>query len=222
MKQFAATILLLIALGQWTAAQSFFGIKSAYTISTVHFSPTTKTKSLFSNGLDWGVTFRHFSEKYLGIQAELYVTKRGYRKAIDREQLGDTMLKRVSTYLELPLFFQVRINLQVITLYVNAGPYVSYMLSAREGDNSTGTYRMSSVSLSPLRDNRFDYGLIGGFGITRSLLHGTIFAEGRIGYGFGNLYNRDYEGMPSQSHPSVISITLGYLYRFGDNKITDK
>lgn len=197
-------------------SQTYIGVKGGYTMSDISFVPVQKTRMLFADGFDYGLVFKHFNLTYFGFQAELYMVNRGYRQPIDIAELGDTLYKRVNTYIELPIFMQVRFNLKLFTIHLNAGPYIAYLIQAREGNNSSGNYQMNNIPINILRDNRIDYGLIGGIGISRDFRWGTLFAEGRVGYGYGDMQKHTYPNMPKQSKAVFQSINIGYLYHFGN------
>lgn len=183
-------------------------------MSDISFKPVVNTRFLFAHSFDIGLVFKHYNLTYIGFQAEAYIVNRGYRQPIDLAELGDTLYKRVNTYLEIPMFMQVRYNLKIFTIHANVGPYIAYLLKAREGDNSTEKFVMQNINLNILRDNRIDYGLLGGIGISTNFKWGSIYAEGRIGYGFGDLFKHTYSGMPKESKAIFQGVNMGYLYRF--------
>lgn len=195
--------------------QAYIGVKGGYTMSDIAFTPVQNTRMLFADGLDYGLVFKYFNLNYFGFHAELYKVNRGYRQPIDMAELGDTLYKRVNTYIELPIFMQVRFNLKLFTIHLNAGPYIAYLIQAREGNNSSGDYQMNKISINILRDNRIDYGLVGGIGFSRDFKWGTLYAEGRIGYGYGDMQKHTYQGMPKQSKAVFQSVNIGYMYHIG-------
>ncbi|MEW5845588.1 MAG: porin family protein [Bacteroidota bacterium] len=213
MRRFIPILFSFLALAGF--GQTYVGIKGGYTVSDVAFSPVQNTSMLFADGLDYGVVFKYFNLKYFGFQAELYKVNRGYRKPIDIAELGDTLYKRVNSYVELPIMMQLRFNLKLLTLHFNAGPYIAYLTEVREGDNSSGDYQLSKMSINILRDNRIDYGLIGGVGLSRDFKWGTLYAEGRVGYGYGDIQKHTYPTMPKQSKAVFQSVNFGYMFHFG-------
>ncbi|QKG78738.1 porin family protein [Tenuifilum thalassicum] len=198
-------------------AQTYFGVKGGYTMSDISFNPVQNTRMLFADGFDYGLVFKYYNLKYFGFQAELYRVNRGYRQPIDIAELGDTLYKRVNSYIELPIFMQVCFQLKRTSILVNAGPYIAYMIKASEGNNSSGQYVMKNIDINILRDNRIDFGLIGGVGVSYDFNWGTLYADGRIGFGFGDMQNHTYGGMPKQSKARFQSINIGYLFRFGNS-----
>lgn len=198
------------------SAQTYAGLKGGYTMSNISFTPVEDTKMLFGNGFDLGLSIKHYNAKYVGFQAELYSTKRGFRKPTD--ETNNFSYRRINTYIELPMFIQFRLNLKFAYIHVNAGPYIAYLLSAEEGDNTSGSFKMEKIEFNVLRDNRFDYGLMGGLGLSYDFRWGTIQADARVSYGFADLYDHSYKGMPSQSISVTQNVTVAYFYRFGDKK----
>lgn len=208
---------LLILLFVLTACNSFgqmyIGIKGGYTMSDVKFSPFQSTKKLFGEGYDMGLMFKYFDAEYVGFQAELHLTSRGYRSSIN-DTLG-IMQKRVNQYIELPMFIQFRLNLSVAYLHINLGPYFAYLLKAKEGNNQTGKYELNDYNLHLLRDNRFDYGIAAGVGLSHDFKWGSLQVEGRYSYGLGDLFDVNYTDNPSQSPAMFQSVIVSYCYILG-------
>lgn len=207
-------ILILFMLAtKTTFGQIYIGIKGAYTMSDVRLTPKIKTKMLFGAGYDYGIIFKHFDTKYVGLQAELHATNRGYRTLLDDSLKVE--YKRINTYIEFPSFMQFRVNFGSVFLHINIGPYFSYLIQAQEGDNHTGTLALKEYKLNTLRDNRFDYGIAAGVGLSYDFKWGTIQAEGRYSYGLGDLFDVNYANNPSQSPAMFQSVIVSYCYRFG-------
>lgn len=210
-------IIILLSFVSPIYGQTYAGAKLGYTMSKIDFEPVVKDqKMLFGGGVDFGFTFKQYNAKYVGFQAEFYTTSRGYRVPIDNA--NNATFKRINTYIELPIFIQFRLNLKVAYLHVNAGPYISYLISAKEGDNTSGSYKLDNVDFNVLRDNRFDYGLMGGAGLSYDFKWGTIQAEARISYGYADLYDHTYTDMPKESKSVTQQVNIGYFYRFGNLK----
>ncbi len=211
----AKSLILLFMIFPWVSfSQTFFGIKTGYTISTVSFNPDNKSVLLPGQQLELGLVVKYFDAKYVGFQGEIYMTNRGY-KAPYKETWN---IKRVNNYIELPIFIQFNLDLSFVKLHVQAGPYASYLISAKEGYDSTGVWKMKDVKFNILRDNRFDYGLLGGIGLSHEFGRSVIQAEVRIGYGFADLYDYTYPNMPKESKAIVQSVNLCYLYNLSKKK----
>lgn len=192
-------------------SQTYFGFKSGYSlISKVNFLPDIKPTGLIGQSLDMGLVIKNFDNKWVGFQGEIYKTQRGYNAPFKETN----SFRRINNYIELPIFFQLQIDLRWIYLHANAGCFAAYLLSAKEGVDTSGTMVMNSVQFNILKDNRFDYGLIGGAGISHEFRWGVIQIEARVLYGYADLYNYKYTGMPEQSKAVAQNISFSYLYNF--------
>lgn len=207
MKKFL--FIIVIAIPGFCFGQTYLGLKSGYSlISTVNFLPDIKPTGLIGNSVDYGVVIKNFDNKWVGFQGEIYKTQRGYNVPVNETN----NFRRVNNYLELPIFFQLQINLKWLYLHANVGCFASYLLSAKEGADTTGTLVMNDVKFNVLRDNRFDYGLIGGAGISHEFKWGVLQIEARILYGYADLFNYKYADMPKESKAVAQNITFSYLY----------
>lgn len=189
-------------------AQTYVGIRGGYNVSTVFFTPTQYQEALAGAGVDVGLALKTYQNKYVGFQGELNLIQRGYTKPYQEVD----MYKRVNTYLEVPIFFQIQLPIKRVAIFANAGCYGAFLLSAKEGNNSTGKFEMTEYKLNSLYDKRFDYGLAGGLGLAYEFSFGVFQADYRINFGLANLYNSTWEGMPNHSRSFTQSVNLSYLF----------
>jgi len=190
-------------------AQTYVGLKTGYTLlSTVSFKPDIDASILTGKSLDYGLVVKHFDDKWFGFQGEIFLTQRGYNAPFNETN----KFQRINNYIELPIFFQIRLNIKNVHLHGNAGCYAAYLTSAQEGVDTTGTLVLKKVHFNILRDNRFDYGLTGGVGISYEFKFGVFQVEARVLYGYSDLYKYDYPNMPQQSKAVVQNISFSYMY----------
>jgi len=218
MKRLVILFFILIPFISWS--QTYFGVKVGYSpISTISFKPNLKQTAFYGEKLDFGLVMKYYDNKWVGFQGELNLTQRGYNKPFN----DSCKLRQVSNYVELPIIFQLHLNLTG-GLYVHAGAgcYAAYMLSAKQGVDTTGSFVMKNYSPNILRDSRFDYGLIGGGGISYEFNWGVIQLEVRVQYGFADLYKYNYTDAPQQSKAVVQNINISYLYNFDKLKKNKK
>jgi hypothetical protein len=201
-------LLFLLTISVASFSQLHVGLRGGYSISSVDFIPDYKQRPVYERLFDAGLVFKYFDLQYFGFQGEVNLTQRGYRLPLGDEK----HYKRISTYAEIPLFMQVRAKHNNIFIHFNAGVTASYMLRSVEGDNLTGSYQMSTYETNILRDNRFDYGLMGGLGVGYDFSWGTIQVEARFHYGLGDLYYYKFEDNPTRSPARVQNISFTYLY----------
>ena len=192
--------------------QLYIGATSGYGISSIEFTPTMKESSLFDGGIDVGLTVKYFDLQYFGFKGDLIYTRRGYRKPID-ESIN---YKRINTYLDLPMFMQIRITKSNFFLHLNLGCYGSLLLSSVDGNNESGSYLMQPYKLNILRDNRFDYGLSGTLGFGYESPIGVFQIDFKYSYGLADLYLYNYPASPSRSPSRIQGISLSYLVNLSE------
>lgn len=192
-------------------SQTYVGVKSDYSLlSNISFLPDIKSTIYTGKALDYGLVVKHYDNKWVGFQGEFYFTQRGYNAPYKETNT----FRRINSYVELPIFLQGHIRIKGLYLHANAGCYAAYLLSAKEGVDTTGNMVLSKVHFNILRDNRFDYGLIGGIGLSYEFKWGVVQVEARILYGYADLFKYDYEYeiMPQQSKSIAQNISFCYMY----------
>jgi hypothetical protein len=216
MKRFLLIGLIFIPTFCW--AQMYVGFRAGYSpLTKISFKPDYKATNFPADRPDFGIIFKYYNDKYAGFQGEINFAQRGYNKP-----LGDTaQLRHISNYVELPIFFQLHLNISGLYVHAGAGCYAAYLLSSREGTDTTGTMILKDYPLNILRDKRFDYGLIGGGGLSYEFFWGVIQVEARVMYGYGDLYKYTYAGMPQQSKAVIQNFSFSYMYnisKLGKNR----
>lgn len=194
--------------------QLLLGARGGYNISSVSFINDIDQRPIYNGLADAGLVVKYYDLTYFGFQGEMNFTQRGYRAPIDDQ----FFMKRVNSYLELPIYMQVRFKQKNFFVHLNAGFYLSFLLSAKEGTNENGEFEMMSYEFNILRDHRVDYGLPGGVGIGYDFNWGTIQLEVKYVYGLGDLFKYNYEGNPSRSPAWVQNISLSYMYNLSKKR----
>lgn len=205
------------------------GAKVGYGSGSVRLYPKQETGSvwgLYSGGVSWKY---YSSEKYVGgVQVDFEFMQRGYKHETPYEGLPDdttTTFHRKVNSLQLPLIWQPHVYLfnRSTRVFLNLGLVFSYNInsdyqwkSGIEGLIEKGTYNMLLV-----RDNRWGYGLCGGFGMSFIMDRFEIITEGRYYYGYSDLLkNRNkYQFNPLRSPLDNISISVGMYYRLSSQGI---
>ncbi len=212
MRRYILIALLIFPVFCWS--QVYVGIRTGYSpLSTIAFKPNLKATIFTGKQLDYGLVLKYFDNKWIGVQGELNYTQRGYNRPF-RSTNDTAQLRQVNNYIELPMFLQIHINLAGVYLHVNAGCYAAYLLSSKQGVDTSGLMVLKHYQFNILRDNRFDYGLIGGAGLSHEFSWGVIQVEARISYGYADLYKYTYSGMPEQSKAIVQNVSISYMYNF--------
>lgn len=212
MRRYIIIVLIVFPVFCWS--QVYVGIKTGYSpLSMISFKPDVKAVIFTGERLDYGLVLKYYDNKWIGFQGEFNVTQRGYNRPY-RSTSDTSQLRRVNNYVELPIFLQLHINLAGVYLHVNAGCYAAYMISAKQGVDTSGSMILTNYQFNILRDNRFDYGLVGGAGIGHEFRWGVIQVEARFSYGYADLYKYTYTGMPEESKAIVQNVSLSYMYNF--------
>lgn len=205
--------------------QHYVGAKVGYGSGSVRLFPQQETGmiwGMYSGGLSW----KYYStEKYVGgVQVDLEFMQKGYKHLKPYAPMPEdttTMYYRYVNSVQLPLIWQPHVYLfnRSLRVFLNLGLVFSYNIdshykwtSDQEGLIEEGTYDMILV-----RDNRWGYGLCGGFGMSVLMNRFEIMAEGRYYYGYSDiLKNRNkYADNPLRSPLDNINISIGMYYRLG-------
>jgi hypothetical protein len=129
--------------------------------------------------------------------------------------------KLTMKYLEMPLFLKYNIiNGKTGKVYLQFGGYGGYWLAA-ELENNTNQeiikeqYPFDNDISDGFKDNRLDYGLLGGIGVNIKLGSGHLFIQSRYQYGLSDIAK--FSTIPNDYTPSLhrnVSATIGYSFFF--------
>ena len=143
---------ILIAQDRLDHPEIYLGANVGVTESMVAFKPTVSQGYLL--GYNGGIVFRYIAEKNVGMQAELNYSQRGWT-----EKSGK--YTRQLNYIELPFMTHIYIG-KKNRVFLNIGPKISYLISAKELVNDTIT--STATQHKTFVQNPFDYGLCAGLG----------------------------------------------------------
>jgi hypothetical protein len=193
------------------------GVGFGPTFSSVDFQPRVST----SNKMQYhgGVAVRYFSEKNLGVIAELNYSQQGWEQSFrdDPEFAHSHQLN----YLELPIVTHIYFGNKVRFIF-NMGPKVSFLISDSEKMNQALAGYLSSGNISAtmvthqyyrLADKKIDYGLVAGMGLEFKTGAGSFALEGRYTFGLGDIYNSKRSDVFSRAANRVISAKLTYYVK---------
>lgn len=195
------------------------GVNGGVNLSSVSFSPAIKQGKLI--GPSFGVTARYISEKYFsmicGIQAEINYSQRGWKEVYDDES-GDSY-QRTMNYVEVPLLAHLAFGKDQghgARFVLNLGPQVGFLLNESEqksegfDPNNRPTY--TQAQYGKMADKKFDYGIVGGFGVEIRTGIGNFIAEGRYYFGLSDFYNSTKKDDFSRSAHSYLGARITYLF----------
>jgi hypothetical protein len=183
--------------------EHYFGIRGGYGISSIGFNPDQGDNESVS-GMDLGVVYKLYAEKLMGTQIELNWVQKGY-KLVDTIYTGKAI--------ELPLMAQVSLRFGGFKVFANGGIFGTYMISQDvEKPDESGVMHTTSYSFTD-RDNRFEYGLLGGGGLAFQLKKFEIQLEARYQYSLGYMMKPRYkQGQTIFSHRSHLTFSVSLFY----------
>lgn len=206
-------------------AQHYIGAKVGYGSGSVRIFPPQETGMLwgmYSGGVSW----KYYSkEKYVGgVQVDLEFMQKGYKQDMPYAPMPEdttTTYHRFVNSVQMPLIWQPHVYLfnRSLRVFLNLGLVFSYNIDSRyEWTSQTdGLIEKGTHDMILVRDNRWGYGLCGGFGMSVLIKRFEIMAEGRYYYGYSDvLKNRNkYADNPLRSPLDNINVSIGMYYRLG-------
>lgn len=195
-------------------------------------SMTINEDYTYNIGPTFGLTGSYGLTKNLSLVAELnYTTQGGKRNGMQAITAGTTTRyadfdnKTILNYLELPVMARYTMGDQ-FKYYVNAGPYIGYLLTATQKASGTSklyTDKDGNVSeSSTVYDFKTDadvksdfkdinFGLQGGIGAGYTFGKHGIWVDGRYIWGIPNI--RENTAVNGENSTGSIGATIGYTYR---------
>lgn len=203
--------------------EHYFGVKGAYGMSSIRFQPFRGDRESVS-GMDFGIAYKLYAEKYMGTQIELNRVQRGYKlttvttitdATTGAEEEETTITTSSGNAIELPMMAQGNLRFGGFRILVNAGVFGSYMLSQEQ---EVEVHNDSGISVSRTdgfsdRDRRFEYGILGGGGFAFQLKKVELQVEARyqysLGYAIKPRFQDEAVSFVNRSH-LAFSVTLFY------------
>jgi len=194
-----AAIMLLTSLSPKSFSQtSKFGISLNSLTTNFNYGKSNSTLQSYKKnyrGLQAGFSYQVGISSAFSIVPEIYFARKGgILKGDNPLTIGKSTVKLYS--IEMPLLARVHYN----KLYLNAGPYIGYMLNGRIKNEESGTVPGKSTKLTfgnSVSDfKRWDFGVLAGAGYNFTIKKKILTLDARYGYGLINIskdvqrYNR--------------------------------
>lgn len=221
MRQVISAIFLLLALTLQAQDNDFkpelyIGAGAGVVYTTVDFQPKVLEESVM--GYKAGISAKYITEKHLGMALELNYTQRGWAETDETDP--SLTFSRTLNYLEMPIMTHIYFG-RKIRYIINLGPQVSYLLGSSSDMSSTLS---DLVAQQPQEgpnpfvrfldaDNKFDYGLVGGMGMSFNSGIGTFDLEGRYYYGLADVFSNRREDFYSRSASRIFEAKLTYFIK---------
>lgn len=221
------------------AAQHYIGFKGGYGGAQGRFYPKYNS-SLIWDKYTGGIAWKYYSEQQIvgGVAAEIEYQTRGYK--IFDGPVSDTTnysaRTRIVNTITVPLIWQPHLYFfnRKLRIFINAGVTFSYNLGIGDkvslfthsvndlGEVTTST-TTTDYKFITARDNRWNYGICGGFGMGVLFGRFEIFAEARYYYGMSDIIRNKTKYTFQQdflrSELDNLFVTVGVFFRLGKGGI---
>lgn len=186
----------------------YVGVNYGYGISGVNFQPDQKQTS-YPGSFSTGLSFKYQNEKHFAFQAELNYTHRGYKKP----EIGDSVYTRTYNSVMLPMMGQYTATYKRVSVVMNLGFYASYLLDSKDQIKTKGVAYKNDYEFFLKRDHRYEFGVLGGGGLSLNLNPFMLQVETRYYYGLTNLYDPDYtKNRPYGSRQFQLQFSAALFY----------
>lgn len=179
--------------------ESWVGVQGGATGSMVWFLPSVNQTYLL--GYHGGISFRHISEKHLGLHVELNLTQRGFK------ELNGQFSRRFD-YVELPFLSHIYFG-RTVQFFFQVGPKLGYLLNDQVVINHTGDTTAPQRTL-PVT-NKFDYGFSAGLGMSIPIAKQLVQLYTRANFSANNLFPATINDPFSQSNSINLSLSLSWM-----------
>jgi hypothetical protein len=178
-----------------------FGIKGGYSLSKFTTAPVG---GIFSNiPSSVGGIFFSLGLGPLAIQPEVLYVRMGGKIEI----LEDSLEERLD-YIQVPVLLKLNvIPVGPIRPFIYAGGYGAYLLKANEVTLMDGVTDESVVTEDY---QKYDYGVVGGAGLTFKLPGISISIEGRYNYGLKNILADPSAGEAVKNRSLMALVGIGF------------
>lgn len=195
----------------------YFGVQAGVNAAAMDFYPavplmTPITQAVTLSPLG-GFVFRYSGQKCCAVQVELNYMQRGWAEKGTETSSGTAVayVRRLH-YIEMPVLMHIYFGKKVARGFINLGPQIGYCIA---DDKGTGTRQTVREQQYAAIDNRFDWGVTGGLGMSfRTMNAGSYMVEARFGYSFGTIFSSDLTDYFQSSRPMNLSIHVGWLWEF--------
>lgn len=231
---------------QFSTAQHYIGAKAGYGGAMGRlFSIYGKTESaMVWNKYTAGVMWKYYSAQPVvgGVSVELEYQQRGYRifdggdiyrPAVISDTTSYRSRTRTVNSITLPLIWQPHLYFanRHVRVFLNAGFTVTYntgigeeLTSERWENGVMISSETTPYKMQVSRDNRWNYGFLGGFGVGVLTGRAEIFAEARYYYGMCDILRTSTkytfnEESGIRSELDNLFVTVGVFFRLGKGGI---
>ncbi|MFC5409844.1 porin family protein [Larkinella bovis] len=161
-------------------------------------------------GFTGGVVINYGIGNVFSIQPEILYTRRSMKFAGEEVGQKYSLQASVNT-VEVPLLLKLSFGRKT-RFFINAGPYAAYALDARVKFVVDGQTMVDETQKLTKDDDRLEYGVTGGLGVSIPAGPGSLLIEGRYHYSLGT----DADPKPTDYvSQQVATFSVGYLFPLG-------
>ena len=173
----------------------YIGIGGGAYASSVDFVPSIPQNQKID--LFGGISAKYITQNHLGLIIEANYSRRGWEEEYDAE--SDFSYSRTLNYIEVPFMTHIYFG-DKTRFIINVGPQIGYLLNDKQDMSSGLAAEVEAcqsvdpnapigVQYSPFDQlNKFDYGIVGGIGMTLQTGVGNFDLEGRYYFGLGDVF----------------------------------
>lgn len=211
-------LFLCLSLSYELKSQSFIGVRGGVNIPTVNFSNFVRGPIItgFRNEIfiapTYGISYRYMQNEKIGVQFDLNYSTKGWGQLTFMET--NTFITKIN-YLELPFYLHWQLlGSERFKVFLDAGVYVAWALSAEQTIENEMDLFENQIIYSVDKDNRGDFGIYGGAGVSYDFSLFVLQIDGSFKSGFANIlpYNHFIRENPTVSTNQVPSVQLSLLF----------
>ena len=168
-------------------------------------------------GATVGITGQYDVTNWLGVRADLNWMQKNYRHYRERLPIS---YRYFNDYLQLPVMASLSVGGKKLRGFVNLGVYGGYWLSSHREGYETNIFSVKYYSFSEKvefdseRDQRWDFGLVGGVGLEYCFAkHWAAQVEARCYYSTTSV-QKQYMRVKDYRYNNTIAIQAGVNYKF--------
>lgn len=201
---------------QWRAGVTVGGDWNHYSIDK-HYMTDWHYEGRW--GWTLGLTGQYDINNWLAVRADLNLTQKNHRQ-YRTGVLANTNYDTRNNYLQLPVMASFSFGGQKLRGFLNLGVYGGYWMSSRMNGSYINTFSATvsavdeSVEFNSDRDQRMDFGLVGGLGIEyRFCSHWAAQVESRCYYSTTST-QKDYMQLKDPRYNTTIGLQAAIYYIF--------
>ena len=161
----------------------------------------------------FGISYRYQDHKNIGVQVDLIYSEKGWGQV-----LGDSSqnsVKNIISYIELPAYLRwTLLGKRKFNIAINAGCYAAYAIDAKTTFENDQKLEEVVAEYDINTDNRGDFGVLIGLGVSYKFPIGTFQVEGGARIGMGNILATNPITRENPAISTNIAPHLSFSYHF--------